>query len=794
VLPTGQTVGLTAVVEVSNAPNGSFFTTGDKPVLTIKLNSLLCNQTFKPADLGTAELLLSGPRRTLQTTTAVKLLNALTVPNAQDPRQHHLINLKAPQFADASQNNLTVGSDGTITYRLAAVSVELPGTYTAGVWAVSNDGIDQVLQTKDFQIGTPTIETYASGNPPNTTCYNCHLGTKSGKSYQAHILPGFAPFGNYALDQTPISNCQLCHNNNSLSPNPIVRKVHGAHRGENQKAPGVKHPDYATPLLPNGLGPDATLAEYTNIAFPPLLRHDKDCVACHTDDRWMTAPSRIACGTCHDNVKFDSGTLVPPRDFGTPTPTSICHSDLDCAAFGSYWVTCDTSGGSTNGHCLRTTHAQQSDDSGCFYCHAPGISPIALKHEVPERTRVRKLKITEYSISGGSGPNGEFHINETPTIKFKLTCDHSFAPMTCPTGIVADLKTNSTLSGNLVVAGPSDDRQRIYGPTGTVNIKTTGNLTYDMVTSFYTYVFPNPIPPQAFTPLNNPTLPQRDNVSGSYTVYLYVTESFSGPPSFSDYASVVKDFNLVVNNVTLPVRPRQVITNAACNSCHLETVAHGSSRRDPEACGVCHTANAQDRIAGGLGNTCSASMPCPNPSFESCVAGTCTMFTDPTPNITIRFPVLVHKIHFARLLEGYAERNDTVFPGKLAYVGFRNTVINLSEILFPQDVGNCTKCHADAVTTPTGAACSASQLCGIGQECQSGKCVNRAWVKPSAEVCISCHDAADTFGHVQIFTYQSPDGPIETCEVCHGERADFAVEKVHNIWNPYVPPYPRTKE
>src|SRR5262249_1602897 len=190
-------------------------------------------------------------------------------------------------YADPSQGNLTVDNDGTITYRLAAVSDELPGTYTAGIWAVSRDGIDQVLLTADFQIKTATVESYASGNPPAPKFYDCHLGSKSGKSYQSHILPGFSPFGNYALDQTPITNCQLCHNNNGYSVNPIVRKVHAAHRGENQLAAGVAHREY-------GLGPDATLVEDKNIAFPPLLAHEKDWAACHTDDRWKRVPSRLA--------------------------------------------------------------------------------------------------------------------------------------------------------------------------------------------------------------------------------------------------------------------------------------------------------------------------------------------------------------------------------------------------------------------------------------------------------------------------------------------------------------------
>jgi hypothetical protein len=35
---------------------------------------------------------------------------------------------------------------------------------------------------------------------------------------------------------------------------------------------------------------------------------------------------------------------------------------------------------------------------------------------------------------------------------------------------------------------------------------------------------------------------------------------------------------------------------------------------------------------------------------------------------------------------------------------------------------------------------------------------------------------------------------IETCTVCHGAGKEFAPDKVHNISDPYKPPYPREPE
>ncbi len=779
-LAPGQSIGLTATVTVSSPANGSFFAASEAPVLTIKFGNR-CGTVVKASDLGTANLYVAGPRGTTATKTATKLLNAV-VNRAATDRQHHTVYLANPRYADPSQANLTQAADGTITYRLAPVSNEMAGTYTAGVWAKTRDEIEQIFPLVDFQIGTATPQQYASGPANSSTCFDCHKGSLSGKSYQAHILPGFSPLGNYALDQWPVGTCQLCHNTDGYSLNPIVRKVHAAHRGKNQLAPGGAHPEY-------GLGVDNTLREYLNVGFPSLIGHEKDCQKCHVDDRWKTAPSRLACGTCHDNLFFNTGTLNPPRIFGRPA-SGNCTSLADCRAafpFAGDFMSCDV----PSGQCVRNSHPMQTSDAQCGTCHppdGPGLAPISTVHEINERTRVRGLRLTNFTLAGASGPNGTFLIRDTPAMQFRLT-DRTGA-------VVSDLSTNPALSGSTIVAGPTDDRQRLYGATGAVNIKTTGTLLYDSATSLYSYLFASPIPAQAFPPLNNPTLPPRANGPGTYTVYLYVNEAltFNGV-SFRDYASAIGDFKL---GADAPIKPRQMISNAACNSCHTETAAHGTSRRDPEACSACHTEGAQDRIAGGVGRACTVDTECRGfvAGWESCQVSAscsppgsscCIMTADPTPDTFIKFSTMVHKIHFARLLEGYAESGPgrLVLPGRLAYVGFQNTVVDLSEILFPQDVRNCTKCHADS-----GATCSSSAQCGVGQECKSSKCVNRTWVHPSALACLSCHDSASAAGHAALQTYQG----VETCDVCHGERADFSVEKVHNIWNPYVPPYPRTKE
>jgi OmcA/MtrC family decaheme c-type cytochrome len=95
---------------------------------------------------------------------------------------------------------------------------------------------------------------------------------------------------------------------------------------------------------------------------------------------------------------------------------------------------------------------------------------------------------------------------------------------------------------------------------------------------------------------------------------------------------------------------------------------------------------------------------------------------------------------------------------------------DFSEVIFPQDIRNCTKCHAD----------------------------NPMWAQePSRLACLACHDSDEAIFHGALMTFDlTPEDPyggdeIETCIICHGEHSAFSPDQVHNISNPYKPPYPR---
>jgi len=808
----GGTPGIAGVaLELSAPANGRFFTPGERPVVTVEVTperatAPACGQFLAPSDLGTANLYVAGPRSTLQVRTASQLLNAVTDRNAPD-RQHHFVSLISPSLADAGQRNLAVGDGGVITYTLAPVGTEIPGTYTVGVWVKSKDQQDQFFPLQDLQIQTASVEQFASGPAADSSCTSCHRASSNGKVYLHHIHPGFSPLGDYALDSAPVGTCNLCHNNDGYSVNTTVRKVHGIHRGEHQLDAGVGHPEYGVPA-------DPTLADYLNVGFPamptgdtasPSTAMEKDCASCHADDRWQTRPSRQACGTCHDNVFFDTGTLSPPRVFGKPAGVA-CANDGQCSGFG--WGAVCNAG---TGNCERRTHAVQPDDAQCATCHGPtnGLSPIADRHQVT--TYASPISLEGYTfknvkVTGGSGPGGSFAVNDTLTLKFQLFDNQ---PTPAP---VTDLATNGNWSGTFIVSGPTSNPQRVFGfGSGGLNMKTQGSLTYDAPSQTYTYVpfippaASYPWPALSLAPINNPGAGSHTNPAGNYTVWFYWARTTGGVRDAVD-AQVAVAFG-----VNQKASGRQVVTQAACGSCHGLTASgfphlalHGGQRKNGETCSTCHTENAFDRVAGARGAACTTSAQCPGSAagWEACqdttnppdgIPDTCVVTADPTPNIHIDYQQLIHDIHLARLRDNYAERFNVGLPpaipaATLAYLGFNNSLISFQEILAPVDVRSCINCHRD-----TAASCDSSP-CGYGQTCTSGKCVNTAWQNPTTRACITCHDSAQSAAHAAQNTLVPPSGPpVETCVVCHGTDATLSVAAVHDIRSPYVPPYQREK-
>jgi OmcA/MtrC family decaheme c-type cytochrome len=86
--------------------------------------------------------------------------------------------------------------------------------------------------------------------------------------------------------RTDVEYCVTCHNPNGNTDMTLL--IHKVHAGA---------------TLANGF------SDYSNVHFTKDL---DDCATCHTGagadvDNWKEVPNRVACGSCHDDVNFDTG-------------------------------------------------------------------------------------------------------------------------------------------------------------------------------------------------------------------------------------------------------------------------------------------------------------------------------------------------------------------------------------------------------------------------------------------------------------------------------------------------------
>jgi OmcA/MtrC family decaheme c-type cytochrome len=171
--------------------------------------------------------------------------------------------------------------------------------------------------------------------------------------------------------------------------------------------------------------------------------------------------------------------------------------------------------------------------------------------------------------------------------------------------------------------------------------------------------------------------------------------------TFDEWSETSNDVFTFVPNGSPVLVTRSVVTTDACNQCHDPLIGHGGSRIKVELCIMCHTPQ--------------------------------TVNADTL--LTQDMKVLVHKIHMGSSL-------PSVVAGTPYRIWHRGAWSDFSKVVFPQDVRNCTTCHA------------------------AGAAQADAWkTNPSAAACGSCHDDVNFItgaNHLNL-----PQNDDNQCKNCH---------------------------
>jgi OmcA/MtrC family decaheme c-type cytochrome len=179
--------------------------------------------------------------------------------------------------------------------------------------------------------------------------------------------------------------------------------------------------------------------------------------------------------------------------------------------------------------------------------------------------------------------------------------------------------------------------------------------------------------------------------------------------TFDEWSETSNDvFSFVPNGNPVTVT-RSVVTTDACNQCHDPLIGHGGSRLKVELCIMCHQPQT----------------------------------INPDTLLTQDMKVLIHKIHMGSSL-------PSVKAGTPYRIWHRGAWSDFSAVVFPQDIRNCTTCHAKPAA-----------------QADNWK------TNPSAAACGSCHDDVNFATGANHLNLAQPDD--NQCKNCHtpNQVSDF---------------------
>ena len=327
--------------------------------------------------------------------------------------------------------------------------------------------------------------------------------------------------------------CVLCHTPQTSDPHtgntvdlPVM--VHKIHMGEQLPSVVAGRPYQI-------IGFQGSVSDFSTVVHPADVRR---CEVCHAQDTgaaqataYLTKPTRVACGSCHDDVNFATGA----NHAGGP----------------------------------------QISDNQCGTCHIPQgeldfDASIQGAHLIPADSKnlkglVFQIQKVENGLAG-----------QRPRVTFTVK-DNS--------GAAVPLSSLNNLS--LLMSGPTTD----YGNTSFgSDVTTVGYVSESATTAaqcgadgvcVYTFIHAVPAGARGTFAIG---------IEGRRTEILLpgtVTETSV------QYGGDNKVMYFSVDGS--PVQPRrQVAQIANCNQCHFDLTLHGSNRNDVEMCVFCHNPSNTD--------------------------------------------------------------------------------------------------------------------------------------------------------------------------------------------------------
>lgn len=672
---------------------------------------------------------------------------------------------------DASYwTNYVVSNNRPTTERTGPLRDNLDGTYT--------------------YVFTTTVAARPGYDPNLTHRLAIQLsGTLSGETAQTPI--GVAPPVNFTHDFVPaggpvtvereivdVANCNQCHGQLQIHGSRFETKYcvvcHNPQLPSADLKVFIHRIHYSSNLPSVRAGRPYTLAgeDYSDTTLPLEV---KNCRKCHNGEptaanptaqgnNWRDAPSREACGSCHDNIDWAAQPPAPNAHFG---------------------------GG-------------QANNRLCTLCHGSGsLAPVERVHltdnatpnnpQVPVGLSNFSYDIRSVSVDGAGHPIVAFRVMRN-TGSGPVALDLSgtalpAAPVTTggPSFLIAYALPQDGVAqpGEYTQAGRSAAQPLSVslaslraGTAGTVTATTGG---YYLATFSGANAFPVGAQMRAVA------------LQG------YFSENL--PSDNPDRGAIGRHTVSVIRGVTGDRTRRVIVDNNKCANCHELLEGHGGNRvQNIAVCVVCHNPNlSTSGRAANPAQMADQAAGIGNPSAEAREAAIATIAAHGSnpltyPEATNNFKDMIHGIH------GSGSRsNNYVFVRDRGTSGVYN--YDWSDVTYPNIDGNCLSCHLPNTyrvgVTASSLATTERTTTGNAGEIRTEILAARASLpnatdlvtSPQTASCLGCHDSPLAVAHMDqnggaVRTPRAlwnPAGIVETCDLCHGPGRLADVDAMHPL-------------
>ena len=352
-----------------------------------------------------------------------------TPPNSPRP------GVRATQAGADAGGTWTTVADGKYTYKFGTAlpsGYDKTKTHSLGFYSTRNmvaEGFEKNYYFDDVKDFRPDGQTVANtwDKARDVSCQQCHDAQT---------------FGLHGGSRRDVKLCVLCHQPQTSDPDTgetmdFKVMLHKIHAGSELSKPYIIY------------GNSQSVHDYSGIVFPTLTGGLRNCDKCHEGTTstngatqshlYTTAPSRAACGSCHDTIDWTTGANHPA--------------------------------------------GPQTDDKACSSCHIPDSgqefdASIKGGHTIPEYSdQLAGLNAQIVSVTNAKP-------GQKPTVVFKLTDNK---------GAAVDGSKLNTFSP--IHAGPTSSYATYFRESlGTSN---PSKPVFDAATGTTTYTFTNAIPATA---------------------------------------------------------------------------------------------------------------------------------------------------------------------------------------------------------------------------------------------------------------------------------------------------------